>query len=615
MCRRLSHRGPDDSGIFIDDGIALGNNRLSIIDSAAGHQPMEIDGHVIVYNGELYNHGELRHQLMALGRSFRTHCDTETVLQAFMHWGTDCLPRLNGMFAFAIWDRASRQLVLARDRVGIKPLYLAQSGAGFAFASEAKALLPAVGRPEVDWTSIHGYLTFGYIPPLASPFAGITKAPPGHFAVWRANDGARPLHWQRYWRPSFGQGPRERVADVMAETERRIETAVERELMSDVPLGLFLSGGLDSAAIACYATRRGADLQSFSVGFRERSHDESDAARRIASHFGLRHRVLEMTPDLLREGVSGWIGAMDEPFADSTAVPLLLLSRFARQHIKVALTGWGGDEVFAGYPTLRAHQVAGWFRRLPLTIRRDLASRLVAMLPQSDAYLSLRFKASRFLRGPTLRPEEQHFLWMGYFDDCAKARLLRPDILEKVAADTFEPVHAAEDGLSERTLPDRIMALDMDFFLAGNGLFQCDRMTMAASLEARVPLLNQDVLDYVLPLPIDMKMLGGHPKGLLRRILAPHLPADILRRPKKGFAPPSGAFLRGPLKDVLDEVLSRERVEERGLFHYGEVARLKHEHLSRKADHGRELWALFSLAAWYDRHVLNETPVETKMSA
>ena len=609
MRRRLVHRGPDDSGVFVEDGVALGNNRLSIIDTEAGHQPMAVGDHVIVYNGELYNHLDLRRELEAAGRRFRTHCDTETLLQAYLEWGPDCLARLNGMYAFALWDRKSRRLVLARDRLGIKPLYLTAAGDGFAFASEARALLAQSGRPEVDWTAIHRYLTFGYIAPDASPFAGIVKAPAGHYAIWDAAAPTRMPDWRPYWRPRFGNGPPVRPADAMAEVEARIESAVRRELMSDVPLGLFLSGGLDSAAIACYATRQGADLQSFSVRFQEHSHDESDVAQRIATHFGLRHRTVEMTPERLQDGVSDWIDALDEPFGDSTALPLLLLSRFARQHIKVALTGWGGDEVFAGYPTLGAHRVSAHFRKLPLAFRRDLAPRLAALLPDSDSYLSLRFKASRFLRGAAVSPEEQHFLWMGYFDDPAKIRLLTPCIRERIVADTFAPVRTAVRDLEETDPLDRIMALDLAFFMAGNGLFQCDRMTMAASLEARVPFLNADIVDGVLGLPIATKMAGGKAKGLLRRILAPHLPADILRLPKKGFAPPSGAFLRGPLKGALENVLGRERIEDQGVFEYAEIARLKAEHFARKADHGRELWALFSLAAWYDRHVLNESPV------
>ncbi|BAE48923.1 asparagine synthase (glutamine-hydrolyzing) [Paramagnetospirillum magneticum] len=614
MKTALHHRGPDGNGIFAEGPVGLGNTRLAVVDTAGGSQPV-IDpssGAAIVYNGELFNHLELRAELESVGWCFRTHSDTEVVLAAFCVWGEDCVLRFNGMYAFAVFDPKARRVFIARDPAGIKPLYLTETADGLAFASEAKALLPIAGR-RPDWQALWGYLTYGYMAPDCSPFAGITKFPAGSLAWIDLELPAARLAVRPYWQPRFGCGAPLAEGEAVDRLDALLSQAVKHELMSDVPVGLFLSGGLDSSAVAYYAARRhGQAISSFGLAFEETTHDESNDARTVARHLGIEHKELMFSPALVREGLRRVTETMDEPFGDSTVVPLLMLSRFAREHVTVVLTGWGGDEVLAGYPTLTAHRVASLYRRLPGMLAHGLVPALVDRLPVSDKYLSFEFKARRFLRGMKLTPEQQHFLWMGYFDDAFKHALLTPDVTAQVAQqDSLAHFAGMAAGMAEPTLTDRIMHLDFRYFLHGNGLFQADRMTMAASLEARVPLLNKQMLDFALPLPAGLKMAGGTPKGLLKKALAPHLPPAILSKPKKGFGPPSGHWVRSVFGPLLDHLFSRERIEAQGILNHATVARLLAEHRELKADHGRTLWALMSLQLWYDRFILDQaSPLE-----
>ncbi len=602
----LRHRGPDHAGQYNEPGLVLGMTRLAIVDLATGNQPIFNDDRslVIVYNGEVYNHLDLRRELQARGHTFRTSCDTETVLRAYEQWGEACLDRFDGMFAFAVWDTRRRSLFLARDRLGVKPLYVAELDDGLAFASEAKALLPLLpDGPRVDWTAIHRYFSFGYVPSPASPFEGIRKLPAG--CCGRFDSGS--LGVRRYWEPTYGDGSGTAPAKIESELLERLEQAVERELMSDVPVGVFLSGGLDSSAVALFARKHlGDGLKSFALRYSEATHDESADARLVADHLGLEHHEFLYTDEHLHEALDRTADILDEPFGDPTVLPLLTLSEQARRHVPVVLTGWGGDEIFAGYPTYKAHLLGRSYRRLPRLLKHRLIPALVARLPVSDRYMSFEFKAKRFVAGADLSPDLQHFVWMGYFDDAGKRRLLRPKIMEQVAGGTFDQVREVAGRLTERDVLDRIMHLDAAFFLEGNGLFQADRMTMAASLEARVPLLNRDLLDFINPLPSRLKAPRGRLKALLRDALAPHLPRRILNKPKKGFGPPAAAWTRGALADRIDREFSRDRVMERGVFEFDEIERLITEHRRRKADHGRNLWALLSFSMWYDKWILGD---------
>ena len=599
----IHHRGPDHKGIHSEPGLALGNNRLSIVDVSGGNQPIfNEDGTlIIVYNGEIYNHVKIRNELEIKGHVFKTNSDTETVLHAFEEYGPECLGQFNGIFSFAIWNTRERSLFLARDPLGVKPLYFSYIEEGLAFASEAKALLgvlPGGARP--NWTALFQFFSYGYVPGPESPFNGIRKFPAGHFA-WVRNS---KLEMNRYWKPELGMGKPVSMEKACDEVSRLLERSVGMELMGDVPVGVFLSGGLDSSAIAYYAQKCSSrKIKSFSLRFEESTHDESTDARLVAENLGLDHHELLFTRELLQQALDKTTEVLDEPFGDSTVLPLLALSDFAREHVKVVLTGWGGDEIFAGYPTYRAHQFSTLYRKLPKILTKTLIPAIVNRLPVSDKYFSFEFKAKRFIRGMDISSELQHFIWMEYLGESEIRKLFRKEIIEQVQGDTLSPARQILEELSEPDLVSRIMHLDTLFFLEGNGLFEVDRMTMAASIEARVPMLNIDLLSYVNSLETKVKMPGGRLKDLLKKILSPHLPDRILNKPKKGFAPPSSIWLRGILSKKFDSVLSREKVESLGIFNYSEIKDMLQKHRDHKADFGRPLWALLSFQLWYDKFI------------
>jgi asparagine synthase (glutamine-hydrolysing) len=604
----IRHRGPDHTGSYCEPGLALGMNRLAIIDVAGGNQPMfnEDGSLVIVYNGEIYNHLEIRSRLTNKGHVFGSRCDTETVLHAFEEYGPECVHQFNGMFALAVWNKQTRSLFLARDRLGIKPLYFTFLKEGLAFASEAKALLPLFPEgAKPDWTAISRFFSFGYVPCPDSPFLGIQKMPSGTYGFV----DHQGIKTQRYWQPSIGMGDLSPIPEAQARVFQLLDEAVQKELMSDVPLGVFLSGGLDSSAVALFAQKNSiAPVHTFNLRFNEKTHDESSEATLVAKHLGLEHHEFLFDAPQLITALANVANLLDEPFGDSTVLPLYILSSYARSYVTVVLTGWGGDELFAGYPTYKAHQLARLYRRLPSFLSHTLIPAVVNRLPVSDKYMSFEFKAKRFIKGLGLPPELQHFAWMGYFDEPGKNHLFTHEVLSQVKSETFAPVRRVIEKLVETDIVSRIQHLDALFFLEGNGLFQADRMTMATSLEARVPLLNIDLLTYVYTLPAHLKMQGGEIKGLLRHTLDSHLPTAIINKPKKGFGPPSAAWIRGPLAGIVTRLFSRQRLEEQGIFCWPEINRLLEEHFNRKADHGRNLWALLSFQLWYERFILNHDP-------
>lgn len=605
----LRHRGPDDTGIHLGPGVALGNNRLAIIDLDTGNQPIfNEDGNLlIVFNGEIYNHRELHVKLEKCGHRFQTQSDTETILHAFEEYGPKCVEHLNGMFAFAIWNIETRTLFFARDRLGIKPLYVCQTDGMFAFASEPKALLDLLPHPpRPDWPSISRFFNLGYFAIEDCAFEGIKKFPAGHYCWLKGGSEERT----RYWTPSYGGGENISLDEAKRKLEVLAEEVIVKELESEVPVGVFLSGGLDSSLIALYTQRKTSEkLKSFSLGFEESTHDESAEARQVASHLGLEHHAFMMSRDSLKSTLEKVSLIMDEPFGDSTVLPLFILSNLARQQVKVVLTGWGGDELFAGYPTYKAHRMAETYRKLPSVLSKHLIPMLVGCLPVSDKYMSFEFKAKRFIKGMDKSPEEQHFAWMGYFDDATKDVLFCPEIRAKMKGGTLDTLANTILALPEKEIVDRIMHIDALTFLEGNGLFQADRISMANSLEARVPLLNNDMLDFVSALPSSLKMHGGELKAVLKETLRGHLPENILNMPKKGFGPPSSIWIRDVFKDTFKTLFSKSKVESQGVFDYMVIRRLLDEHWQRKADHGRILWLMLSFQLWFDRYIVNEKSV------
>ncbi len=601
-----SHRGPDHTGIFEDNHIAMGNNRLAIIDISAGNQPIfnENGNLIIVFNGEIYNHLDIRKELKAKGHSFKTFSDTETVLHAFEEYGADCLIKLNGMFAFAIWNKVERRLFLARDRLGIKPLYITDMKNGLAFSSESKALLPLLkGEVRPNWNSISRFFSFGYCPTPDSPFLGIKKFPQGSYG--QISD--KQYKTSKFWYPRYGRKNNVSYVDACDQLEDLLHKAINAELLSDVPVGIFLSGGIDSSAVAYFAKQCSNDLtHSFSIGFEEKTHDESEDAKLVAEHLGLSHHECLLNEKMLKEAFLELTEIMDEPFGDSTVLPLLILSKYARNFVKVVLTGWGGDEVFAGYPTYQAHLISRLYRCLPNFLTNKLIPEIVNRLPVGEGYMSFDFKAKRFVKGIEVNSDLQHFEWMGYFEEQQKKSLFSKSIYEEITENALTPVRNYLPEIKEKDTISRILNLDSKFFLEGNGLFQADRITMAASLEARVPLLNIFLLDFVNDLPAKIKMRHGKLKSMLKDVMATHLPSRILSKPKKGFGPPSSAWTKGLFFEILTKQFCRDRVENIGVFNFDTIDRMLVEHKTNIADHGRNLWALLSFQLWYDRYILKQ---------
>jgi asparagine synthase (glutamine-hydrolysing) len=599
MCRVLTHRGPDDEGIQHSGGVTLGARRLSIIDVEGGHQPIANEDSTVfvVQNGEIYNHLGLREELLASGHVFRTHADTEVLVHGYEAWGASgLLDRLNGMFAFAVFDGRRRELLLARDRMGIKPLHYAIDGGRLVFASELKALLtdPRLRRG-VDPVAIDEYLALEFVPSPRSMVTGIQKLPPAHVLTWSLKDGHASI--RRYWKPELGTDRSRRTLDERAEQLRAVlRESVRMELISDVPLGVFLSGGIDSSAVAAMMSELGGRVQSFSVGFAERSFDESRYARLVAQALGTEHHELMLEPRMLLDLIPRLPELLDEPLGDASIIPTYLLSAFTRRHVKVALGGDGGDELFAGYPTLQAHRLAGYYARTPRLVRRGLIEPVVRRLPVSRENLSFDFRAKRFIAGAAAPVAERHALWMGSFGPGERAAVMSAE----VRAALPEVAGWANGDRSAPSELEQVLLMDMRLYLENDILVKLDRASMMASLEGRVPLLNRDFVEHVSRLPLDLKLRRLRPKFLFKRALRGVLPHEILDRPKKGFGIPVAHWFRGPLKQQMLEVLSPDRLRSEGFFEPAAVQRLIADHLAGRSDNRKQLWTLFAFELWHE---------------
>ncbi|HXD80271.1 MAG TPA: asparagine synthase (glutamine-hydrolyzing) [Candidatus Acidoferrum sp.] len=594
MCAAMVHRGPDDEGIVQHDGVALGMRRLSIIDLDGGHQPMHNEDSTVwvVQNGEIYNHLELRKLLSAAGHSFNTQSDTEVLVHGYEEWGGELVERLNGMYAFAVFDRRRGSVFLARDCVGIKPLHYAIDGGRLVFASELKALLrdPAL-RKGIDPVALDDYLAYEFVPSPGCIVRGIKKLEPGHALTWSVAESTHTL--RRYWSPQLNlDGAGARGIDEECEQLRSVlRESVRKELISDVPLGVFLSGGIDSSAVAAMMTQLGGEVKSFSVGFADRSFDESAHARLVARHLGTEHHELALEPGMLLDLVPRLSDLLDEPLGDASIIPTYLLSEFTRRHVKVALGGDGGDELFAGYPTLQAHRLAGYYLKAPRLLRQGLVEPVVRRLPVSRGNLSFDFRAKRFVSGAAYPTAERHQRWMGSFDREGRTSLLARDVREMVAdAPGVDPLN-------------QVLLLDMRLYLENDILVKLDRASMMASLEGRVPMLNNDFVEYATNLPLTMKLRGLRSKFLLKRALRGILPDSILNRPKKGFGIPIAQWFRGPLKEQLLSVLSPDRIGREGFFDPTVVKRLIDDHLDGRRDNRKQLWTLFAFELWHDGYL------------
>lgn len=603
MVESLHHRGPDDSGEHFGPGAALGATRLAIIDLAGGHQPLENeDGNLwIVFNGELYNFAELRPMLERRGHRFRTASDTEVVLHAYEEFGSECVELFNGMYAFAVWDQRDRRLFLARDRIGIKPLYYAETAGSFIFGSELMALLahPSIDA-RLDLAAVDEYLTFEYVPAPRSILSQVRKLPAGHHLTLREGR----LEIQRYWDPNLlrSETGRKSEAEYVNELRTLLRESVRRELVSDVPVGILLSGGIDSSAVAVAAVEANPGrISTFSVGFDDPSFDESRHARQVAQVIGSDHHELLLTSQALLDLVPRLGDLLDEPLGDSSFIPTYLLSEYARRSVKVVLAGDGGDELFGGYPTLQAHRLVEYYERIvPGIIRRELIGPAISRLPTSFDNLSLDFKAKRFVSARGLPIGVRHHLWLGSFSPEQKQELLQPwaRLRER---DTFAIVHEHHSHCRAQAQVNQLLYLDMKMYLEGDILTKVDRASMACSLEVRVPLLNHAFVEFATTVPHDLKLHGLTTKHIFRRSMRGILPREILARPKKGFNIPVAKWLAGPLRDLAHDVLSEQRIREEGLFRPEYVNSLLREHEERRADRRKELWTLLTFELWHQR--------------
>ena len=509
------------------------------------------------------------------------------------------IERLNGMFAFALLDRRKASLLLARDRMGIKPLHYAIDGERFVFASELKALLQDRAlRKGIDPVALDEYLEYEFVPSPRSIVRGVNKLRPGHTLSWSLAD-RRPAV-RRYWAPELNlerAGGPGNLDEECGRLRDALREAVRKELISDVPVGVFLSGGIDSSAVTAMMTQLGGDVKSFSVGFAEPSFDESGHARDVARHLGTDHHELTLEPAALLGLIPRLSLLLDEPLGDASIIPTYLLSAFTRQHVKVALGGDGGDELFAGYPTLQAHRLAGYYLRAPGLLRRRVVEPVVRLLPVSRSNLSLDFRAKRFVAGAGHTVAERHQRWMGSFAREERSTLLSPEVRTEAAATDGESLvaeYASIDALNQALM------IDMRLYLENDILVKLDRASMMASLEGRVPVLNNDFVAYATSLPLHMKLNGLRTKFLLKRALRGILPDRILDRPKKGFGIPVAEWFRGPLKEQMLSALSRDRLAAHGLFEPRAVQQLVEDHLSGRRDNRKQLWTLFAFELWHE---------------
>jgi asparagine synthase (glutamine-hydrolysing) len=601
MADRLAHRGPDEAGFVVRGPAGLGIRRLNIIDLATGRQPMsgEDDSTWVVCNGEIYNYRELTGRLTAQGHVFRTRSDTETIVHAWEMRGRDALEDLEGMFALAVWHERSQTLVLARDRLGIKPLYYALLPDQIVFASELKAMLahPAVSR-ELDVDALAAYLAHEWVPAPQSLLRAVRKLPPGHRLVYAAGEAKL----EQWWDVRYGGGPSEEIVGV-AHLAAALDVSVRQHMLADVPLGVFLSGGVDSATVAAIARAYTPDkIRTFSIGFEDRSFDESAHARATAAALGTEHHEEIVGPRAALDVFDRLGELVDEPLGDASILPTYLLSRFARRSVTVALSGDGGDEVFAGYPTYQAHTLAALWRRAPALLRHA-AKAVVERLPVSHDDLSLDFKLKRFVAGAMLDTVERHATWMGSFSPAETCALLTPAATAELSA---PPSYAALQHLAEAVPAspwlNQVLYLDLKGYLAEGVLQKVDRASMACSLEVRVPLLDRRVVEVAALLPPHMKLKRFRTKHVLKRTMRGRVPEAALARPKKGFGVPLARWFRGELAPLLRDACDAEAIRRGGLFRPEVVGRLVDEHQAGSHDHRKKLYTLLVFLLWSRRY-------------
>lgn len=589
----LRHRGPDQQGRFTSPHASLGVTRLRIVDLANGDQPVysaDRDA-VIVFNGEIYNHCELRAELEMLGHRFRTRCDTEVVLEAFLAWGPPCFGRMRGMFGAAIWIESQKRLILARDRMGIKPLYYRQQHGEIYFGSEMKCIFAHPGVPrKIDLRGLNCYLSLNYVPGPLTLIDGISKLMPGHYLDWKKGTASiRSFVARRKAAP-----PPASLDAACEELDGLLTRSVQDQFVSDVPLGIWLSGGLDSSTITHYAAKtRPGRLKTFSITFRGKSFDESSYIRAVSRHYGTDHTEFDLSDHAdLADMIDGLTYYSDEPSADAGAVPVWYLSGLSKRNVTVVLSGEGSDELFGGYLTYKADRYRRGFAMLPDSLRKT-ALALANRIPPSDEKIGFEYKLKRFIQGSLLSPEAAHVFWNGTFTEEEKLSFFR-------YADAG-PLRSILDTMGSGNSVGRYLDFDQRYSLPDALLYKVDRMSMAHALEVRPPFLDERVVDFAARLPESYKISGTQTKVILRRLMKDALPPAILHRPKIGFDIPIHEWFRGVLRPLLLDTLNESAVTRTGLFHWPAIDSLIHQHLQRKANWGYHLWGLLNLLQWMKR--------------
>src|SRR3989344_337726 len=603
MTDSLRHRGPDDEGFYIGERIGLGHRRLSIIDLEGGHQPMTNEDKTIwvVFNGEIYNFQELKEKLEKQGHQFKTKSDTEAIVHLYEEKEEEFLEELNGMFAIALWDEKKEKLILARDRLGEKPLYYVVFNQNLVFGSELKALLahPLV-KKELDLGSLAKYLIYEYAPAPHSILKDIYKLGPGEYLVYKNNQASV----KKYWEISFDKNPENLTKDeYLGELEKRLEEAVKKRLVADVPLGIFLSGGLDSTSLAYFAQKNSSKrIKTFSIGFVDRSFDESEYARQAARFLKTEHYEKILEPKDCLNLIPQIADFLDEPLADASLVPTYLLSQFTREKVTVALGGDGGDELFMGYPTFQAYRLDRIYQKIPSWLRNYFIQPLIKNLPPSFNNISFDFRLKRFIAGSSFRPEIKNQIWLGSFEPAQLRDLLAPSIYQQIKLNKiFEDIENYLEGVKSKSIENRLIYLYLKNYLQDDILVKTDRASMAVGLEVRAPFLDYTLVDFINSLPTEYKLRGFKTKYLFKELMKNKLPQNIVYRPKKGFGLPIAKWLKNDLKVFVLDSFSESKIKREGIFNFNYIKNLLQEHFSGQKDNRKVLWTLLIFEIWLEK--------------
>ncbi len=604
MNEAIIHRGPDEDGFYLNGGVGLAMRRLAIIDLAGGQQPIFNSDRTktIVFNGEIYNFQELRRELKEQGHQFYTHSDTEVIIHLYERDGVDCVRHLRGMFAFAIWDETAKTLFIARDRLGKKPLlYSHQNNGDLIFGSEFRALLAheSVSRA-IDLEAIHHYLSFLCVPAPLTAFQQIRKLEPAHWLLWKNGE----IKTERYWLPDFSRKIKISPVEAEEETLRVLGEAVKLRLISEVPLGAFLSGGVDSSAVvALMAEQSTQPVKTFSIGFEEQDFSELKYARIVANHVGAEHHEFIVRPDAL-EVLPLLVEHYGEPYADSSAIPTYYVARETRRHVTVALNGDGGDESFAGYERYAAMRFAERYRKLPSLLRESVIEKALELIPTSELKRSRARDLKRFVRAASLSPVERYFRWSSAFSTDFKAELYSEEFKRQTAA--FETSRILGDWFARGDrlgIVDKTMFTDQQTYLPNDLLTKVDIASMAVSLEARSPFLDHKVIEFAASLPEELKLRSTETKSLLKKAASRLVPRSVLYRRKMGFGVPIGKWMRGAMRPFVNETLLSAKSLNRGYFNPSTVKKIVGQHTSGQKDHNQQLWTLLMLELWFQHFI------------